>query len=304
MLKFIADQYMWLLVFILIVNMLQRKIPHTEKKRFATIYLATLLLIFNILIIVILERDLSHYLGFAALGITLIIGFILRKRAWPFKLHCSKCGAKLNFNQIIGGDENLCSDCYDVRYPKEAEERAKKEEELKKIEEPEFVCPDTVEELDWDSWEAEERCVLTFIRKNNQILLINKKKGLGTGLINGPGGHIELEETAMEAAKREFTEETGLTCGELTFSGTLHFQFKDGTSIIGHIFVGDEAEGELKESEETTPFWCDEDKIPYDKMWEDDKWWLPNVLEGETVSGYFIVDKTKILSKKVTFNED
>lgn len=303
MLKFIANQYMWLLVFILLINMQQRKIPHTEKKRIATIYIATLLLIFNILVVIILERDLSHQLGWVALLITLLLGFVLRKRAWPFKLHCSKCGKKLKFNQIIGGDKNICSDCYDIEYPKEAEEKAKKQAEKEIENEEVFVCPDTVDEMDWDLWEPEEHCVLAFIHKDNKILLINKKQGLGKGLINGPGGHIELEETAVEAAKREVKEETGLTCGALEFKGMLHFQFKDGTSIIGHVFIGNEAEGDLQESEETSPFWCNDDEIPFDKMWEDDKLWLPRALKGEKFQGYFIVDGTSILSHKVIFED-
>jgi len=28
-------------------------------------------------------------------------------------------------------------------------------------------------------------------------------------------------------------------------------------------------------------------KIPYDKMWDDDKYWLPKVLKGKRVKGKF-----------------
>ena len=305
MLKLIADNYLWFLIFILLLNMTQRKYPHTRKKRLATIYIATLLMIFNIIIVVILTNDLNHYLAWPAFILVVFAGYIFRDRAWPFKRHCVECGKKLDFDHVLGYDDNLCSECYDIRYPEEAakkKEKAKKEV-VEEIKEP-FVCPDSVEDINWDEWEAEEKCVLAYVVKDDKVLLIDKKKGMGTGLVNGPGGHIELEETAIEAAYREFTEETGLTTKDLKYRGTLRFQFKDGISMIGYVYFGSEAEGTLKSSEETTPFWCDMDKIPYDKMWEDDPMWLPRAFEGEQFDGYFIFDGEKMLSSSLEFNSD
>jgi len=34
----------------------------------------------------------------------------------------------------------------------------------------------------------------------------------------------------------------------------------------------------MKESEEIKPFWFDLENIPYKKMWEFDKHWLPRIL--------------------------
>lgn len=304
MLKFFADNYLWFLMFVLIVNITQRKIPHTEKKRIATIYIASLLMIFNIAIVFILTKELNHNLAWLALALTILIGYFFRNRVWPFKFRCVKCGKKLTFNQVAGGDDNLCEACLDEKYPKEAEERKEKEQAKQVVTEEEvFVCPDTVEEMDWDAWDPEEHCVIAYVVKDDKVLLINKKQGLGKGLVNGPGGHIELEETAIEAVHREFKEETGLTSGPLNFVGTLNFQFKDGLSMIGHVYIGNEAEGELIESEETTPFWCDKNSLPYDQMWEDDILWLPRALEGEKFNGYFIFDEEKMLSSLVKFEK-
>lgn len=306
MLKLIADNYLWFLIFILILNMTQRKYMHTQKKRLATIYLASLLMIFNIIIVVILTNDYNHYLAWPAFILVVFAGFLLRKRAWPFKRHCVKCGKKLDFDHILGYDDNLCVECYDIKYPNEAAK--KKEKCTKKVEVIEddkpFICPDSVEEINWDNWEAQEKCVLSYIVKDNKILLINKKTGMGSGLVNGPGGHIELEETAIEAAYREFNEETGLTTKNLEYRGSLKFQFKDGVSMIGYVYFSTEAEGTLKSSEETTPFWCDLDKIPYDKMWEDDELWLPRALNGDKFDGSFIFDGEKMLSSSIVFNEE
>jgi len=140
--------------------------------------------------------------------------------------------------------------------------------------------------------------------KDDNVLLINKKKGIGKGLINGPGGHIELEETATEAAYREFEEETGYVADNLEYVGILNFQFKDGLSMRGYVYIGNGAKGELKDNEEATPFWCPINNLPLEKMWEDDKLWLERALNGEKFEGYFIFDGEKMLSNRILFEDD
>ena len=288
---------------VLLLNISQRKLAHSEQKRFATIYIAALLLLYNILIVIVLMRELPMSIGYLAIFIPITIGIVFRKKVWPFKMHCKKCGKRMKFEKMIGGDENLCEACWDIEHPEEAEKKQKKEEEKlqKKFQEEKFICPDTVEEMDWDAWDPEERCVLAYVKDNNQVLLINKKKGLGKGLINGPGGHIELEETAIEAAYREFEEETGYTTENLEYVGELNFQFKDGLSMRGYVYLGEGAKGELKENDETIPFWCPLNQLPLDQMWEDDKLWLEKALLGEKFVGNFIFDGEKMLSHNVVF---
>lgn len=290
-------------MFVLLVNISQRKLDHSEKKRFATIYIAALLLIYNVLIIIVLTKELPTYLGYVALIVPISLGIIFRDRVWPFRLHCKKCGVKMKYERIIGGDENLCESCWLEEHPEEAEKKRQKEEEklLKEQENNTFVCPDSVDEIDWDAWDPEERCVLAYVKEGDKVLLINKKQGIGKGLINGPGGHIELEETAIEAAYREFEEETGYTAENLEYVGTLNFQFKDGLSMRGYVYLGEGAKGELRDNDEATPFWCPINELPLDKMWEDDKLWLDRALKGEKFVGNFIFDGEKMLSHDVVF---
>ena len=33
--------------------------------------------------------------------------------------------------------------------------------------------------------------------------------------------------------------------------------------------------------------WYDFDKVPFERMWDDDKFWLPRVLDGKNVKGIF-----------------
>jgi 8-oxo-dGTP diphosphatase len=149
----------------------------------------------------------------------------------------------------------------------------------------------------WKTWEPRERATLCFLIQDEQILLIRKKRGLGAGKINGPGGRIEPGEEPHECAVRETSEEVGLTPRNVQNRGELHFQFADGYSLHCAVFVAHEFTGDLIETDEALPIWTPLDSIPYDEMWADDIHWLPGVIAGGTFRGYFHFDGEKMLSK-------
>ena len=64
---------------------------------------------------------------------------------------------------------------------------------------------------DWSTWQPTLRATLLFIVRDGEILLIRKKRGLGAGKINGPGGKIDPGETARQCAVREVEEELLIT---------------------------------------------------------------------------------------------
>ena len=66
-LETIEKNYTCVLVAILLVNLMQRKIPNSSKKRFATIYIASILLVFQVGIVTILARNLDHLWGILVL---------------------------------------------------------------------------------------------------------------------------------------------------------------------------------------------------------------------------------------------
>ena len=157
-------------------------------------------------------------------------------------------------------------------------------------------CRDVEPPVSWSSWTPTETAVLCFIRDGNEILLIRKKRGLGKGKVNGPGGRIEPGETAEDAAVRETWEEVGLTPSELTRVAELSFQFADGYGLHCTVFFSSTYSGSLCETDEAAPFWCSVSNIPFDRMWADDRHWLPSVLEGEPVHGKFSFDGDRMLS--------
>jgi 8-oxo-dGTP diphosphatase len=157
--------------------------------------------------------------------------------------------------------------------------------------------------MDWTNWEPREYAVLCFVIKDGQILLIHKKRGLGAGKVNGPGGKIEPGETAEQAAVRELREEVGVTPLHLENRGVLRFQFTDGYSLHCIVFVAQDMDGDLISTVEADPFWCAVDAVPFHEMWEDDQHWLPQVIIGQTFQSWFVFDGEKMLSKRVEFTQ-
>ena len=288
------------MLFVILLNISQRKIPHSDGKRKATLLIAVDLLVIYVLVILCSIYSLPIWCEWASLILGLAVAIIFRKTFWPFRLHCSKCGKRLDYNRIIGGDDNLCKDCYYEKYPEEKKAEEEKKMTTREKLEKDFVNANTVDEINWNQWEATETCVLTYIIDNDRVLLIEKKTGLGSGYINAPGGHIEIEETKFEAAVRETKEETGLDVSDLEERATLYFQFKDGLRMKGYVFFTSTFSGTLiDECEETKPFWTDIATLDWDMMWKDDKLWLPLALEGKYIEGYFIFDDKEMIDSKV-----
>jgi 8-oxo-dGTP diphosphatase len=153
--------------------------------------------------------------------------------------------------------------------------------------------------MDWKNWIPRERANLCFIVKDGRVLLIRKKRGLGAGKVNGPGGKIEPGETALESAIREVQEEICVTPMEIEERGMLHFQFADGYSLECAVFMAGDLEGDPTETVEAAPFWVSIDAVPYDEMWADDRHWLPHVLAGGRFRGWFEFDGDTMLSRDV-----
>jgi len=66
-----------------------------------------------------------------------------------------------------------------------------------------------------------------------------------------------------------------------------------------HVFVVEDWEGEPEESEEMLPRWFKFDEIPLSKMWDDDKFWLPHVLQGKKLKAEFVFNKEEKISQKL-----
>lgn len=143
------------------------------------------------------------------------------------------------------------------------------------------------------------RANLCFIRRGDELLLIRKKRGLGAGKINGPGGKVEPGETPRESAIRETFEELGVTPLAPEQVGELAFEFRDGLQLHCAVFLAQQFAGEARETEEAVPLWTHIHDIPYDEMWADDRHWLPLLIAGKRFRASFHFDGEKLLEKQV-----
>ncbi len=149
-------------------------------------------------------------------------------------------------------------------------------------------------------WVATDEATLLFVVDSGRVLLIRKKRGLGAGKINGPGGKRDGQETLQACAHREIYEELCITVTESHYRGRLRFQFIDGYALDVSVFVATDYQGQPTETEEAVPLWFALDDIPFDEMWEDDRLWLPGVIKGASVDGRFVFDGDKLLNYVLT----
>ena len=155
-------------------------------------------------------------------------------------------------------------------------------------------------EPDWAAWRpAEEATLLFAVRDDGAMLFIRKKRGLGAGLFNGPGGRLEPGETPLQAAIRETREEVRIDVRSAVRAGSLRFDFADGYRLAGHVFLSRDWAGTPEATDEADPVWFRPAEIPYDRMWKDDALWMPRMLEGRYFDGRFRFDGQRMLTHRV-----
>ena len=157
-------------------------------------------------------------------------------------------------------------------------------------------------DIDWTHWTPQERATLLFVRHADQVLLIRKKRGLGAGKINGPGGRLDDGESPLHCAIREVQEELRITPTGVAPRGELAFQFVDGYALFVSVFSATGCEGEPQETDEAAPLWVPVDAVPFDQMWADDRLWFPHLLSGRPFRGRFLFDGDALLGHEIVLD--
>lgn len=140
---------------------------------------------------------------------------------------------------------------------------------------------------------------LCYVVKDGKVLLAMKKRGLGEGKWNGPGGKVQPGETPEQACEREFFEETQAKVVKPEHRGVIEFVFnaKPDWDQKCYVYVGRDLMGLPQETDEMLPAWYALNELPLDKMWEDDALWLEQVLNGGRVNMRFYFDEQGVMEK-------
>ena len=99
-------------------------------------------------------------------------------------------------------------------------------------------------------------CNMCMIRDGEKVLVLDRKNPDWPG-ITFPGGHVEKEESFVDAMIREVFEETGLTITAPQLCGTKQFQTDEGARYVVFFYKASQFSGELKSSSEGEVFWID-----------------------------------------------
>jgi len=142
---------------------------------------------------------------------------------------------------------------------------------------------------------------LCVVHTDTRILLGMKKRGFGAGRWNGFGGKVGFGESVEDAARRELLEECGLEAEVLERRGVLRFEFATSPEILEvHVFGVPKYSGEPVETEEMNPCWFKLTDIPFDRMWPDDRHWIPLFLEGKSLDGrFYFLDQDTLLHHSI-----
>jgi 8-oxo-dGTP diphosphatase len=109
---FVSENILYLLLAVLLLNMFQRRYQeHARAKRFATLYVAILILALMVGTVLIVYFELPDVLFLPLLAVTVLIGYRYRAKVFPFRLTCRSCGEKLSGKRMLFYDSNTCEKC-------------------------------------------------------------------------------------------------------------------------------------------------------------------------------------------------
>ena len=149
------------------------------------------------------------------------------------------------------------------------------------------------------------RSTLCYLRNKNRTLLMlrdKKENDINEGKWIGVGGKLEDGETAGECLKREVREETGTELSGFYFHGIIYFRNDECEDEEMYLYSADltdeEAEAAaLRDCSEGTLSFIPDDEIMGLSLWEGDRIFLKELLDGRKHISYDLrYEKGKLVS--------
>jgi 8-oxo-dGTP diphosphatase len=146
---------------------------------------------------------------------------------------------------------------------------------------------------------------LSFLLRGEEVLLLRlaPNRGAWAGCLNGIGGHIEAGEDPLTSARREISEEAGLTAAGLRLCGMILIDVGGSPGIGLYAFVGEADPGKLRAGPEGSPVWVPLTALGQERLVEDLPTLLPPLLrchrDRTVLSAHYTYDPAGQLS--ITF---
>lgn len=136
-----------------------------------------------------------------------------------------------------------------------------------------------------------------YLKKDDKILMLHFTKKWGH-VYAPPGGKFESGEAPLDCIIREFKEETGLTLINPKLQGISYWH--DSYEGIIFVFVAEEYEGNLEESEEGSLLWVDADCLPSLEQFHQNKLFAPYLFQDSLFEGKFLLDANcKVIKSEI-----
>lgn len=136
-----------------------------------------------------------------------------------------------------------------------------------------------------------------YLKKDNQVLMLKFNKKWGK-VYSPPGGKLESGETPLDCILREFREETGLTLINSKLQGLSYW--KDDKEGIIFVFVAEDFEGKIEESEEGTLEWIPLNNLEELNQFDQNKKFTKCLFKDELFESKFLLDnKCNVLDYEI-----
>ncbi len=139
------------------------------------------------------------------------------------------------------------------------------------------------------------KAVRTILLSNNKVIAIKYITEKNNGYYDLPGGKIEENETSIDAAIREFKEETTMDIRNPKFAGNLIVEYPDRIYDFD-VYIAKEYNGNPSTTDENTTCWIDiEELIKQEKKFSEiyllDKEHYNDLLNLSNFKWHFISDE-------------
>ena len=124
---------------------------------------------------------------------------------------------------------------------------------------------------------------LCYIERDGKYLMmhrVKKEHDINKDKWVGIGGHFEADESPEECLLREAREETGLLLTNYRQRGIITFISDRWQTEYMFLYTADEFEGELTDCDEGELEWIPKEKILELNLWEGDRLFLKELMEG------------------------